>query len=109
MADTNGNVIQIREVNGVESGKHDLRIHVREQGQRPVTIQLTPSSLKKLAKMLEPVFDDDDYMAARGKRMVKLARLKETYGACMVADLMTRYPEYDLDELERDLGNFSYN
>ena len=56
----------------------------------------------------EPVFDDDD-MAARSKRLVKLARLKETYGACLVADLLTRYPEYELDELERDLNNFSYN
>ncbi|UCD69770.1 MAG: hypothetical protein JSW48_06905 [Betaproteobacteria bacterium] len=109
MTDTYKNLLQIREVNGVESTKHDLRIHVREQGQRPVTIQLTPSSLKKLAKMLEPVFDDDDYVAARGKRLLKLARLKETYGACLVADLLARYPEYDLDELERDLDNFSYN
>lgn len=108
MTDTNRSVLQIREVKGVESTKHNLRIHVREQGQRPVTIQLTPNSLKKLARMLEPVFEDDDYAAARAKRLVKLARLKETYGACLVADLITRYPEYDLDELERDLSNFSY-
>ncbi|MGD2141611.1 MAG: hypothetical protein PVH25_14530 [Burkholderiales bacterium] len=108
MQETNGNIIQIREVNGVESVKRDLRIHVREQGQQPITLQLTPGTLKRLAKMLEPLFDED-FASQRGKRLVKLARLKETYGACLVAELLSRYPEYDLDELERDLGNFSYN
>ena len=58
--------------------------------------------------MLEPLFDDADYAAERGRRLMKLARLKGTYDACLVADLLSRYPEYDLDELERDLGNFSY-
>ncbi|UCH47324.1 MAG: hypothetical protein JSU95_14730 [Betaproteobacteria bacterium] len=109
MADTNGNVIRIREVNGVESSRGNLRIHVRAHGQHPVTIQLSPSTLKKLARMLEPLFDEDDNAAARGKRLVKLARLKETYGACLVADLLARYPEYELDHLERDLSNFSYS
>ena len=102
-------VIQIHEVSGVESIKQNLRIHLREQGQRPITVQLTPSTLKRLARMLEPLYVDDNYAAQRGKRLVKLARLKETYGACMVAELLSRYPEYDLDELERDLGNFSHS
>ncbi len=43
------------------------------------------------------------------KRLVKLACLKDTYGTCMIADLMARYPECALDELERDLNKFSYN
>ena len=109
MADTNGNVIQIREIDGVESSRGNLRIHVRAQNQRPVAIQLSPSTLKKLARMLEPLFDEDDNAAARSKRLVKLARLKETYGACLVADLLANYPEYELDHLERDLSNFSYS
>lgn len=109
MADINGNVIQIREVDDVESRRGNLRIHARAQGQRPVTIQLSPSTLKKLARMLEPLFDEDDNAAARAKRLVKLARLKETYGACLVADMLARYPEYELDHLEKDLSNFSYN
>jgi hypothetical protein len=103
------NVIQIRDVSKVEPLKRSLRIHMHEQGQRPITLQLGSSSVKKLATLLEAVFDDDNRAAQRGKRLVKLGRLKETYGACMVADLLTRYPEYNLDELERDLSNFSYN
>jgi hypothetical protein len=103
------NVIQIRDVSKVEPLKRSLRIHMHEQGQRPITLQLGSSSVKKLATLLEAVFDDDNRAAQRGKRLVKLGRLKEMYGACMVADLLTRYPEYNLDELERDLSNFSYN
>ena len=104
MISTNGSVIQIRDVSRVESAKRALRIHVHEDGERPITLQLSPSSLKKLARMLEPLIDEDGYAAQRGKRLVKLARLKETYGACLVAELLSRYPEYDLDELERDLS-----
>ena len=102
-------VIQIRDVQSVEPLKRSLRIHMHEQGERPITLQLGSNSVKKLATLLEAVFDDDNRAAERGKRLVKLSRLKETYGACMVADLLTRYPEYDLDQLEKDLGNFSYN
>ena len=108
MISTNGSVIQIRDVSRVESAKRALRIHVHEDGERPITLQLSPSSLKKLARMLEPLIDEDGYAAQRGKRLVKLARLKETYGACLVGELLSRYPEYDLDELERDLSKYSY-
>jgi len=99
-------VIQIRDVSRVEPCKRSLRIHLQEQGQRPITLHLGSSSVKKLATLLEAVFDDDNRAAQRAKRLVKLGRLKETYGACMVAELLTRYPEYDLDELERDLSRF---
>ena len=109
MSDPIESVIQIHDVNKVEPGKRSLRIHMLEQGQRPITLQLGHSSVRKLATLLEAVFDDDNHAAERGKRLVKLGRLKETYGTCMVAELLTRYPEYDLDELERDLSNFSYN
>ena len=109
MSDQIESVIQIHDVARVEHKKRSLRIHMHEQGQRPITLQLDSSSVKKLATLLEAVFDDDNPAAERGKRLVKLGRLKETYGACMVADLLTRYPEYNLDELERDLSNFSYN
>ena len=109
MSDPIESVIQIHDVNKVEPRKRSLRIHMHEQGQRPITLQLGPSSVRKLATLLEAVFDDDNHAAERGKRLVKLGRLKETYGTCMVAELLTRYPEYDLDELERDLSNFSYN
>ena len=108
MANTNGSVIQIRDVSGVESARRALRIHVSEDGERPITLQLSPSNLKKLARMLEPLIDDESSAAQRGKRLVKLARLKETYGTCLVAELLSRYPEYDLDELERDLSRYSY-
>jgi len=108
MTATNGNLIQIRDVSGVESARRALRIHVHEDGQRPITLQLSSSSLKKLARMLEPLIEEEGYAAQRGRRLVKLARLKETYGACLVAELLSRYPEYDLDELERDLSKFSY-
>ncbi len=107
MADQMESVIQIRDVNRVEIIKRSLHIHMHEQGQRPITLQLSSSSVKKLATLLEPVFDNANHAAERGKRLVKLGRLKETYGACMVADLISRYPEYDLDELERDLSHFS--
>jgi ABC-type transporter Mla MlaB component len=108
MASINGSVIQIRDVNRVESARSALRIHVHEDGERPITLQLSPTNLKKLARMLEPLIEDEGYAAQRGKRLVKLARLKETYGVCLVAELLARYPEYDLDELERDLSKFSY-
>ena len=108
MTATNGSLIQIRDVSGVESARRALRIHVHEDGERQITLQLSSSNLKKLARMLEPLFEEEGYAAQRGKRLVKLARLKETYGACLVAELLSRYPEYDLDELERDLSKFSY-
>lgn len=108
MTATNGSLIQIRDVSGVESARRALRIHVHEDGERPITLQLSTSSLKKLARMLEPLLEEEGYAAQRGKRLVKLARLKETYGACLVAELLSRYPEYDLDELERDLNKFSH-
>lgn len=109
MTSTNGSVIQIRNVNGVESARSTLRIHVHEDAERPITLQLSPRNLKKLARMLEPLIDDEGYAAQRGKRMVKLARLKETFGACLVAEMLSHYPEYDLDELERDLIRFSHS
>lgn len=108
MTSTNASVIQVREVSGVESARRALRIHLHEHGERPITLQLSSSNLKKLARMLEPLLEDDGYAAQRGKRLVKLARLKETYGTCLVAELLSRYPEYDLDELERDLSRFSH-
>ena len=109
MTDQVESVIQIHDIQRLETVKRSLRIHMHEEGQRPITLQLGSSSVKKLATLLEAVFDNDNRAAERGKRLVKLGRLKETYGACMVAELLTRYPEYDLDELERDLRNFSPN
>ena len=106
MTDQIESVIQIRDINKVEPLKRSLRIHMHEHGQRPITLHLGSGSVKKLATLLETVFDDNNRAAQRGKRLVKLARLKETYGACLVAELLTRYPEYDLDELERDLSRF---
>lgn len=108
MVETIEDVIHIREVERIESGKHNLRIHMRKHGKRPVAVQLSADSVKRLARMLEPVLNDGNLSAERGRRLVKLARLKETYGAYLVVDLLSRYPEYDLDELERDLSRFSY-
>ncbi|TFH53054.1 MAG: hypothetical protein E4G91_11810 [Candidatus Zixiibacteriota bacterium] len=104
-----GSVIQIRDVDSVEPIRRSLRIHMHEQGERPITIQLGSSSVKKLATLLEAVWGGDNPSAERANRLVKLARLKERYGAYLVVDLLTRYPEYNLDELEKDLSHFSIN
>ncbi len=53
MSDPIESVIQIHDVNKVEPGKRSLRIHMHEQGQRPITLQLGPSSVRKLATLLE--------------------------------------------------------
>jgi hypothetical protein len=96
-------LIQIRDVDSVEPVRRSLRIHMHEQGERPITLQLGANSVKKLAMLLEAVWDDSNDAAARGNRLVKLARLKERYGACLVADLLARYPEYN-----RKLPHYPY-
>ena len=109
MAERIESLIQIRDVDSVQPVNRSLRIHMHEQGHRPITLQLGSSSVKKLATLLEAAWSDDNHAAERGTRLVKLGRLKERYGSYGVADLLARYPEYDLEELERDLSHFSIN
>ena len=75
MANQIESVIQILDVQKVEPLKRSLRIHMHEQGERPITLQLGSNSVKKLTTLLEAVFDDDNRAAERGKRLVKLSRL----------------------------------